>query len=94
MHAEPSFWVVDDLSARRRIVYGLLRELADTKISEADSGAAALRVLASSAPPVAKKDNITAAAEAGADGYTVKSFNAAVLKQQRDKILLKRGLAT
>lgn len=42
----------------------------------------------------AKKDNIVAAAQAGADGYIVKPFNAATLKEKIDKILMKRGMAT
>jgi two-component system chemotaxis response regulator CheY len=41
----------------------------------------------------AKKENIIAAAQAGADGYIVKPFNAATLKEKIDKIIAKRGLA-
>jgi len=41
----------------------------------------------------AKKDNIIAAAQAGADGYIVKPFNSATLKENLDRILTKRGLA-
>jgi two-component system, chemotaxis family, chemotaxis protein CheY len=41
----------------------------------------------------AKKENIIAAAQAGADGYIVKPFNAATLKEKVDKILAKKGLA-
>lgn len=41
----------------------------------------------------AKKENIIAAAQAGADGYIVKPFNAATLKEKLDKILLKKGLS-
>ncbi|KRB79196.1 chemotaxis response regulator CheY [Noviherbaspirillum sp. Root189] len=41
----------------------------------------------------AKKENIIAAAQAGADGYIVKPFNAATLKEKVDKILTKKGLA-
>ncbi len=40
----------------------------------------------------AKKENIIAAAQAGADGYIVKPFNAATLKEKLDKILAKKGL--
>jgi two-component system chemotaxis response regulator CheY len=40
----------------------------------------------------AKKENIIAAAHAGADGYIVKPFNATTLKEKMDKILTKRGL--
>jgi two-component system chemotaxis response regulator CheY len=40
----------------------------------------------------AKRENIIAAAHAGADGYIVKPFNAATLKEKMDKILTKRGL--
>lgn len=41
----------------------------------------------------AKKENIIAAAQAGADGYIVKPFNAATLKEKLDKIIIKKGLA-
>jgi len=41
----------------------------------------------------AKKENIIAAAQAGADGYIVKPFNAATLKEKVDKIMAKKGLA-
>ncbi|NMM26166.1 MAG: response regulator [Glaciimonas sp.] len=41
----------------------------------------------------AKRENIILAAEAGADGYIVKPFNAATLKAKLDKILLKKGLS-
>lgn len=41
----------------------------------------------------AKKDNIIAAAQSGADGYIVKPFNAATLKEKLDKILVKRGMS-
>lgn len=40
----------------------------------------------------AKRENIIAAAAAGADGYIVKPFNAGTLKEKLDKILLKKGL--
>jgi two-component system chemotaxis response regulator CheY len=40
----------------------------------------------------AKRENIIAAAQAGADGYIVKPFNAVTLKEKLDKILLKKGL--
>ena len=42
----------------------------------------------------AKRENIIAAAQAGADGYIVKPFNAVTLKEKLDKILLKKGLVT
>jgi two-component system chemotaxis response regulator CheY len=42
----------------------------------------------------AKRENIIAAAQAGADGYIVKPFNAVTLKEKLDKILLKKGLST
>jgi two-component system, chemotaxis family, chemotaxis protein CheY len=42
----------------------------------------------------AKKENIIAAAQAGADGYIVKPFNAATLKEKIEKIIAKRGLAS
>ncbi|WP_194722904.1 chemotaxis response regulator CheY [Noviherbaspirillum malthae] len=41
----------------------------------------------------AKKENIIAAAQAGADGYIVKPFNAATLKEKVDKILARHKLA-
>jgi two-component system chemotaxis response regulator CheY len=40
----------------------------------------------------AKRENIIAAAQAGADGYIVKPFNATTLKEKMDKILIKKGL--
>lgn len=40
----------------------------------------------------AKKENIIAAAQAGADGYIVKPFTAATLKEKLDKIMQKKGL--
>jgi two-component system chemotaxis response regulator CheY len=40
----------------------------------------------------AKKENIVAAAQAGADGYIVKPFNASTLKEKIDKIIAKKGL--
>ena len=40
----------------------------------------------------AKKENIIAAAEAGADGYIVKPFNADTLNEKLSKILKKREL--
>ena len=40
----------------------------------------------------AKRENIIAAAQAGADGYIVKPFNAATLKEKMDKIMTKKGL--
>nr|WP_198983132.1 response regulator [Herbaspirillum sp. ASV7] len=39
----------------------------------------------------AKKENIVAAAEAGADGYIVKPFNAATLGDKIQKILARRA---
>jgi two-component system chemotaxis response regulator CheY len=42
----------------------------------------------------AKKENIIAAAQAGADGYIVKPFNAATLSEKLIKILQKRESAT
>lgn len=40
----------------------------------------------------AKKDNIVAAAQAGADGYIVKPFTAATLQEKLAKIFQKRGI--
>ncbi|NEX64099.1 response regulator [Noviherbaspirillum galbum] len=126
------FLVVDDFSTMRRIVSNLLKELGYTKISEAEDGEKALKLLQSTDAvhpinfvvtdwnmpvmdgltllqnirggpakdlPVlmvtaeAKKENIIAAAQAGADGYVVKPFNAATLKEKLDKIMSKKGLA-
>lgn len=42
----------------------------------------------------AKRENIISAAQAGADGYIVKPFNAATLKEKLDKIMLKKGCLT
>ncbi|MDY7574807.1 chemotaxis response regulator CheY [Actimicrobium sp. CCI2.3] len=42
----------------------------------------------------AKKENIIAAAQAGADGYIVKPFTAATLKEKLDKIMIKKGVST
>lgn len=41
----------------------------------------------------AKRENIINAAQAGADGYIVKPFNAATLREKIDKILAKKGLS-
>lgn len=41
----------------------------------------------------AKKENIIAAAQAGADGYIVKPFTASTLSEKLEKICLKRGLS-
>lgn len=126
------FLVVDDFSTMRRIVANLLRELGFTKISEAEDGEQALKLLLKKevAIPInfvvtdwnmpnkdglallndirgveelkhlpvlmvtaeAKKENIIAAAQAGADGYIVKPFTAATLKEKLDKIIEKRGM--
>jgi len=40
----------------------------------------------------AKKENIIEAAQAGADGYVVKPFTAAVLEEKLNKIFQKRGM--
>jgi two-component system chemotaxis response regulator CheY len=49
-----------------------------------------LRVLMVTAE--AKKENIIEAAQAGADGYVVKPFTAAVLEEKLNKIFQKRGM--
>jgi two-component system, chemotaxis family, chemotaxis protein CheY len=56
----------------------------------ADPNLAKLPVLMVTAE--AKKENIIAAAQAGADGYIVKPFTAATLKEKLDKIIEKKGL--
>lgn len=126
------FLVVDDFSTMRRIVINLLKELGYHKISEAEDGEKALKLLQTPdlATPInfvvsdwnmpvmdgltllqnirsdsnlaklpvlmvtaeAKKENIIAAAQAGADGYIVKPFTAATLKEKLDKIIEKKGL--
>lgn len=131
--AEFHFLVVDDFSTMRRIISNLLRDLGYSKISEAEDGEKAFKLLQAkdmtvpvnfvvtdwnmpvmdgltllqhirNTPPTshlpvlmvtaeAKKENIIAAAQAGADGYIVKPFNAATLKEKLDKIIQKRGLA-
>lgn len=133
MHNQFHFLVVDDFSTMRRIVSNLLREIGFNKISEADDGMNALKVLTANdtvVPPnfvvtdwnmpnmdgltmlqkiresdrlrhlpvlmitaEAKKENIIAAAQAGADGYIVKPFNANTLKEKIDKIIAKRKAA-
>ncbi len=40
-----------------------------------------------------RKENIFAAAKAGADGYIVKPFNAATLEERLGKILIRKGLS-
>lgn len=127
------FIVVDDFSTMRRIIVHLLRDLGYTRVSEAEDGEQALKLLRNKDAgcpinfvitdwnmpvmngltllqtiraqvglrhlPVlmvtaeAKKDNIIAAAQAGADGYIIKPFNAATLKEKLDRILAKRRLA-
>ncbi|MDO9191964.1 MAG: chemotaxis response regulator CheY [Undibacterium sp.] len=42
----------------------------------------------------AKKENIIAAAQAGADGYIVKPFNSATLQEKLNKILTKKGMTS
>ena len=120
MPTELHFLVVDDFSTMRRIVSNLLKELGYARVSEAEDGEKALKLLRAADAPLpvnfvvtdwnmpvmdgltllqtirstaelnhlpvlmvtaeAKKDNIIAAAQAGADGYIVKPFNAATLK--------------
>lgn len=41
----------------------------------------------------AKRENVISAAQAGADGYIVKPFNASTLQEKLDKVLIKRGLS-
>ncbi len=52
MSADQHFLVVDDFSTMRRIVTGLLQELEYTKMSEAEDGAVAFKILESGATPV------------------------------------------
>lgn len=52
MSADQHFLVVDDFSTMRRIVTGLLKELEYTKMSEAEDGAAAFKILETGATPV------------------------------------------
>lgn len=52
MSADQHFLVVDDFSTMRRIVTGLLKELEYTKMSEAEDGAVAFKILESGATPV------------------------------------------
>jgi two-component system, chemotaxis family, chemotaxis protein CheY len=84
------FLVVDDFSTMRRIVKNLLKELGYGNVDEAEDGVQALAKL-----PVlmvtaeAKKENIIAAAQAGANGYVVKPFTAATLDEKLNKIFEK-----
>ena len=98
---ELKFLVVDDFSTMRRIVRNLLKELGFNNVEEAEDGVDALNKLqdgAMSALPVlmvtaeAKKENIIAAAQAGASGYVVKPFTAATLEEKLNKIFEKLGM--
>ncbi|MFZ6772139.1 chemotaxis response regulator CheY [Undibacterium sp. SXout7W] len=133
MSSSLHFLLVDDFSTMRRIVANLLKELGYTKITEAEDGEQALKLLKNndilnsidfvisdwnmpkmdgldllknirkepdlSHLPVlmvtaeAKKENIIAAAQAGADGYIVKPFNAGTLSDKLEKIMSKKGIA-
>lgn len=42
----------------------------------------------------AKKENILAAAQAGADAYIVKPFNAATLQEKLNKVMSKKGMTS
>ena len=84
------FLVVDDFSTMRRIVKNLLKELGYANVDEAEDGVqglAKLPVLMVTAE--AKKENIIAAAQAGANGYVVKPFTAATLDEKLNKIFEK-----
>ena len=59
------------------------------KIIRADTGMAKMPVLMVTAE--AKRENIIAAAQAGANGYIVKPFTAATLEEKLDKIFEKLG---
>ncbi|PHM37498.1 chemotaxis response regulator CheY [Xenorhabdus innexi] len=60
------------------------------KTIRSDSQLSALPVLMVTAE--AKKENIIAAAQAGASGYVVKPFTAAILEEKLNKIFEKLGL--
>ncbi|KOC87618.1 chemotaxis response regulator CheY [Winslowiella iniecta] len=60
------------------------------KTIRADAAMAALPVLMVTAE--AKKENIIAAAQAGASGYVVKPFTAATLEEKLNKIFEKLGM--
>ncbi|MGQ7249175.1 chemotaxis response regulator CheY [Halomonas sp. V046] len=60
------------------------------KAIRADDGLKALPVLMVTAE--AKKENIIAAAQAGANGYVVKPFTAATLEEKLNKIFEKLGM--
>jgi two-component system chemotaxis response regulator CheY len=119
------FLLVDNLSAMRRIVRNLLKELGYENVEDADDGAIALAKLEAAqfdfvitewsmpnmdglallehirAHPVrrkmpvlmitaeTKKENIIAAAQAGANGYVVKPFSAATLDEKLNSIFEK-----
>lgn len=68
----------------------LMNGLALLKAVRAHERLHALPVLVVTAE--SNKDNIVAAAQAGADGYIVKPFQQAILREKLDRILTKRGM--
>ena len=64
-------------------------KVASIEINCADAGMAKLPVLMVTAE--AKKENIIAAAQAGANGYIVKPFTAVTLEEKLGKIFEKLG---
>jgi len=88
--------IVDDFSTMRRIIKNLLRDLGFTNTQEADDGLTALPMLRADekladlptlmVTAEAKRDQIVEAAQAGVNGYVVKPFTAAALKEKIEKI--------
>lgn len=68
----------------------LMNGLALVKAIRAAPQLQALPVLVVTAE--SNKDNIVAAAQAGADGYIVKPFQQATLQEKLDRIMTKRGM--
>jgi two-component system chemotaxis response regulator CheY len=86
LHTGGYDFVVSDWNMPNMTGIELLRAI------RADPGLKHLPVLMVTAE--AKKENILEAAQAGASGYVVKPFTAAVLDEKIGKILAKAGAAT
>lgn len=76
--------------AHKTSIFNELVGLELLKTIRADGAMSALPVLMVTAE--AKKENIIAAAQAGASGYVVKPFTAATLEEKLNKIFEKLGM--